>query len=344
MDLIKEFSKVKKPTYEKAERFVRRNVKKEERARMFKKIRNHFGLFPPKPVDSFTYVKEGRKTYRIRQVKNGVIRHYSVQGINALRSARKAHKEEVRFNDVTKEHTPVRKKYKKRKVNKVKQFYDSLKDCYYIIKDFSVYLFDDEDDRIFIMDESGKDIEEKEVVKFYMTPRKPVIDDDREDITYWHYKKLECGYYLLMVFPTLYFRDNRVVFNDRFYFGREITIGEAMRQWKTVKRVYGYEETVVLINDIKRSKGERASIVNRVIKKRKEEARKNKKQLASIMSLDAEVLKNRTRPLKLVMRNHSDRTVINYAENKVAGRIDRHLRSEAKEKQLDKFFKEYNER
>lgn len=293
--------------------------------------------------DSFTYIKEGRKTYRIRQVKKGITSYYTVEGIDVLRSKREDHKKNVRFEATLFSHSIVPAKLKKYKVDKVKKFYSTLKDCYYTIKGFSIYLFDEEDDRIYLMDDKGKDIEEKVFVRFYFTSREPVIED-REDISFWRYKKLKCDYYLLMVIPTLYFRDSKVVYNDNFYFGKEVTVGEALRIWKTVKCVYGYEETVVLINDIQKSKAERTDTFKRILKDRKEKAKKNKKELASILSLDVEILKCRTKPLPLVMRSHSDRTRINYAENKIDGKMDRQLGLERKELKMDRFFKEYNEK
>lgn len=358
MNLIKSFGQAHtKLTYKAALAFVRNRVKgmNGERCVAMRELVQHYHLHY-RPRNSFTYKKEGRKSYRIREVKGGITRYYIVAGVSELRKEQKQYKEKVKHqenlipvlnNKSVVQRKPKAKSKAVRILNKIDNFYSALVDHYYVIKNFSIEMFDEEDDQVYIMTEKAEDITHQTFVKFYLMHKEPVIPD-RQDIAFWHFKKIE-EYFVLMIIPKLYFRNSRVFFETYFPYGKEITVSEAKRIWVTVERTYGYEETVVMINDIEKSKASRKSFYTRYLEKRRASSRANKQELEEILTLDTEVLGSPAKPLPLIfktkgcvvgIRDHSDRNVNSYEEIKLLNRIDRQLVKDRAEGDIKKTIRE----
>jgi len=333
----------KKLTEKQVATAVLRNIKgdKEHKKNVFNRILVQLQIGAP-PKEYFKYEKQNRKDYRIKEMKFGVVSYYTVSGIDAVRDKEKEWKERDIRVDTVEEHKPT---IWKRPIKKdvVKDFYNSLAKHYYIVKDFTVKLYDGDGDHVFMLNDKEEEVESFSVVKFFITTKK--IDlSDKYYIHYYAYKKIADDFYALLVLPKLYFRNSRVLFNKHLLIGREMSLAESIKYWKTAEKVYGYEETVIPIKAVRKKQLKNIDVTKLMAKKKEEEVRKEQKQLKQISKLDVNVVKSRKKAPKIVMRCKYSKNVNMSIENRFVGRVDRQLRREQRIREVNKVVDQYNGR
>jgi len=195
--------------------------------------------------------KQKDGTIRVHYRKNGVHCYITAQSEAEFKRIKSKYNRKEKYAIV--ENTPIEIKKEKRavvEVNPVDSFYNELYDSdYFLIEGFSIKLFEKSGDQLYLIDEKGESVKEIYPIQFFITNRKPLFLKERENIEYFFVKKLNTSYYLLIIVPKLFIKNNRIVFEE-FGFRTKLSYYTAKRLYKKVDNVL-FDRVKISLKDIR---------------------------------------------------------------------------------------------